>query len=191
MLAEYTELITSQHKAQPNFKAVVEMLTQYAVDTQDFILAVGSNFDVDTAEGVQLDIIGLRVGVSRVLNFQPTGDISSVLIDDDYRTLIKAKIISNHWRGTVVELYDMWNSLFAPRLQLIVQDNQDMSMTAIVVGDMTALEEQLLTNGYIIPKPVGVTFAIGSGDNYPIFAFDIDVADRYQGWDYGKWFTTL
>jgi len=185
----YKGLITSQHKTKQNFMAIVDFITQYSIDTQEVLLDFDFDFDLDLASGLQLDIIGECVGVKRLLDFQPTGGISPILDDDAFRTVIKAKIAQNQWNGTIGGIYTLWDTLFAPRLKIIVRDNQDMSMTVLVLGNVTPLEIQLINKSYIIPKPEGVQLIIGTPD-YPIFAFDENV-DNYQGFGTGKWFVSI
>lgn len=79
----YLNLIPSQYRLQPKFMKWLEAGIQKLQDSNSTAQEIISNFDLDTATGVQLDIIGKLIGRSRQLDFQPRADVSSVL-DDDY-----------------------------------------------------------------------------------------------------------
>lgn len=149
---DYMKLITSEHK-KPKFSAWV----QSSIEKQEEISQLNNNliqaFLLSSAVGVQLDTIGEFIGVKRKLVFQP-GDGSSPILDDDlYRKLLLAWVVRNNWDGTNGTMSNIWNKIFSGS-QLNVVDNQDMTMTAIVtnLGDQPLLQE-LVDNGYIVPKP--------------------------------------
>jgi Protein of unknown function (DUF2612) len=64
---DYTTLITGEHADKPNFMALVAATTAIVGDTTATLQSFPAQFDVDLAAGAQLDIIGLWVGVSRVV----------------------------------------------------------------------------------------------------------------------------
>lgn len=133
-----------------------------------------SAFDVDTAEGPQLDALGAIVGINRMLKFQPT-DASPLMNDKDYRLCIKAKIIRNQWKGNAADLYDAWMTLFPDTAVFEIQDLQDMSFNIVVSGNFTSLQREIISNGYIIPKPEGVRInqlLIVDLTGFPLFAYD-------------------
>jgi hypothetical protein len=64
----------------------------------------------------------------------PVGNfISSKLDDENYRTVLKAKILQNQWRGTKQEIYDFWKERF-PLTPILVIDNQDMTYDVLISG---------------------------------------------------------
>jgi hypothetical protein len=67
MAQDYSQLITSEHNQKPNFTAMVRAVTGAWGSIQDFDKTLPLAFDLDTAEGVQLDQIGLWVGQSRLI----------------------------------------------------------------------------------------------------------------------------
>lgn len=156
---KYKDLITSQHKTRPKFMG---WLSDALTLVDNNIAAANSlpgSFDVDAASGVQLDVIGQIVGQSRALDFQPAGGEPPVLDDDNYRTVLKAKIAQNQWDGTIPKIYDLWNAVF-PNIQLNIVDNQNMTMSAVINGPFDDVITELVTGGYIIPKPAGVSLTI-------------------------------
>lgn len=213
-LSDYTGLITSEHADKPNYMAVVAALMQGSVDQQRQQTKMLADFDLDTAIGAQLDAVGAWVGISRYLivpltgvyftwddtaftgwdsgvwqgDFDPATGLAS-LPDDEYRRLIRAKIAANNWDGLLVSATAIWNQVFNGSQTIIVQDNQDMSMTIGFVGQpLTAVQQALLTGGYFPLKPEGVRikfYAIPVNTG-PLFAWDTN-SSTLQGWETGSW----
>lgn len=211
-IKDYLDLIPSQHRDKPNFVDVVTTNVSVFVRIQEVLESMNALFDVDVAVGDQLDIIGQWVGVSRNVNipidgiyfswddssytgwdfgsWQPSTLPSSVTVlpDDSYRVLIKAKIASNHWDGTTEGAYKVWDSVFS-NITILIQDNQDMSYAlAIVGGIIDSLTLALITGGYIPLKPEGVRvseYFIPVNDG-ALFGWDIE-NDNIKGFDEGSW----
>jgi hypothetical protein len=140
--------------------------------------------DLDYATGLQLDNLGATVGASRTVSFQPSNGVSPVLDDATYRLYIKAKIAQNQWDGTLDGLQGSWQTLF-PDGKIVVADNQNMTATILLAGAFTSIQQDLITNGYIVPRPEGVlyTYAFGS---LPYFGFGF--ATTYvAGFGEGHW----
>lgn len=169
-LAYYLGLIPSQYQTSPKFMAWLTALLTPMIDASNCVAFITSNFDLSTAVGVQLDILGQLVGVARTVGFQPSGGVSPVLTDSVYRLLIQARIAWNSWPGTIDSLYPIWNSLF-PSGRLVIEDNQNMTATIIVAGTFTSIIVDLITNGYIIPRPEGVSYTYATS-TLPIFGAD-------------------
>ena len=211
---DYTGLNTSEHDDRPNFVSVVSAITAGGVDTRNLCNRFPIIFDLDQAVGEQLDTIGVWVGLSRNLSIPLTDvyfswdsttllgwesgswkgpyDSTSGLIalpDDAYRQLIRAKIAANNWDGTIPGALAVYRSIFGGTQTVIIQDNQDMSMSLGFAGiAFTAIQLSLLVNGYIPLKPAGVRIdiiavapALG-----PLFAWD-SVSSVLAGWETGQW----
>ncbi len=151
---KYLDLIVPEHR-KPKFLKWLSCILEKISDIEHCAEMICICFDLDNAKGKQLDILGELVGTKRELTFQPSKNESSILQDDIYRTVIRAKIGINHWDGTIPSIYALWKNLF-PDYKLYIKDNQDMSMDAIVMGNLTELEKELVHNGYIVPRPEGV-----------------------------------
>ena len=184
----YLALVTSEHSLKPNYIAMLTALVQAQVDQQNQLSAFSSLFDVDLAVGDQLDKIGLWVGVSRSLQ-QPVLGVS-VLDDTTYRVLLKLFIAMNAWDGTTPGIYNIWNAILQPLVGgLLVQDNQDMSMTVVLLTPPTSLLIlAILTQGYFLTRPAGVliTGFFEPSAPRPIFGFDVNNA-TIAGFDLGSW----
>lgn len=180
----YLNKITSEHKIRPKYMATVAMLLDYTDPSMEICLGMHSAFDVDTAVGVQLDVLGQYLGKPRNILYTFEGGESSILSDEIYRVLIKATIIKNNWRGGISDLYDAWLQLF-PNIKISIRDNQDMTMDVTLVGEIHPQIVSLVEHGYIIPKPQGVKVNMQINNN-PIFAYESDT-DELAGYDKGEW----
>lgn len=183
----YLALITSEHNQQPKFMAMMELLCSAMGDITAAAQALTDHFDLDTAEGAQLDIIGLWVGQSRVIpkvlltgffGFAdsivalPFGEITdtsiggefyefgapysgtTILMDQDYRTILKARIVRNQSSGTIADLENALSFIFnAPSF---VTDNSDLSFAITVATPITPTAQALLNTMDILPRPAGV-----------------------------------
>ena len=66
-MTDYTSLITSEHNQRPKFKAMVGAVAGAWGSVYDFTQTIPAKFDLDAAEGAQLDVIGLWVGQTRLI----------------------------------------------------------------------------------------------------------------------------
>ena len=158
MIADYLNMISSEHRGQPKYIAMLTAYLRKLQDAQMVLEAFDLHFDLNEAIGAQLDKLGEIVGRSRILAFQPESR-SALLDDDNYRLIIKAKILQNQWDGTIEDMASLFKQVF-PDMQLAIIDNQNMSMEIQVTGLRDDLQLQMLNNGYVIPKPEGVRIKI-------------------------------
>lgn len=179
----YLNLIPSHNREKPKFISWLSASLIQVDDTEAMLKTFEAEFDLDTAVGNQLDVVGKLVGVSRQLNFQPVSD-SPIVNDAIYRRMIKAKIAKNQWDGKYETLTTIWNEFF-PDIQLIVTDNQNMTVDILVFGIGDNLEREIIQAGYYIPKAQSVLYNYVFSD-VTIFAFGLDNA-YYSGFDVGSW----
>jgi hypothetical protein len=183
-LGYYLGLLTSEYRQSEQMNAWLTSVLNIANDISYCLANMPYAFDLDYAVGVQLDVLGQIAGVSRTVDFQPSGGVSPVLDDTTYRLLIKATIFNNQWDGKVGSLYPFWKTLFAGG-SIAIFDHQDMSATVIVTGSFTSIIQDLIVNDYIVPQPqsVGYNYTFGG---LPFFGFDRNDA-FVSGFDAGKW----
>lgn len=180
----YLRLITSEYAKKPKYnsyvKAFLDMLSPDIDNYNDFNIL----FSLDNAVGDQLDKLGALVGISRELPLQ-NENIPSVLTDELYRFVIKAKVYKNHWDGTREGLEKILK-VFFPELIYNLADNQDMSYSILIVNPATTdAFLALLTAGYVIPKPAGVRVDYTIVPD-KLFGWDTQT-DIVDGWDTGRW----
>jgi len=208
----YTSLITSEHADKPNFMATVAASCQPFADIMAVLNSYPSVYDLDNAQGSQLDVIGQWVGASRYVSSPLTGVYFSfdtanlgfdegliwssgepltgliALPDDIYKLLIRARIVANHWNGTIPSAYTAWNDLFeSSGYQIIIQDNGDMTMTlGLVSNSINPTFHQLFIGGYLDLRPAGVLINgyITPSAEAPFFGFDVENS-TISGFDVG------
>jgi hypothetical protein len=210
---DYISLLTSEHSSKPKFSAMVAAVAQCFADQINVMQSIPAAFDLDQAIGVQLDAVGLWVGIRRQVKtplnvyfsldttglgfdqgnwqgpFDPSTGLTS-LDDTTFRTLIRAKIAANSWDGTIPAAASAYANLFAGSGSLIfIQDNSDMTMTVGVSGAIpSALLRALFSGNYLPLRPEGVlaNYVVPSVNNTALFG--MDVQNSYiQGFDAGSW----
>lgn len=184
LIDTYRKLLTSEYRHSPKLISWLLWLLNDGTSYTNFIQMFVKAFDLDVAVGDQLDTIGRLVGVKRLLEFIPSGGESPLLDDETYRFLIKATIIKNTWKGKLEDLYSAWRVLYPESKLFQIQDLQDMTFNVIIAGDFSSLQKELISKGYIIPKPEGVRInlmTITDTSGYPLFSYDLDTL-YYSGY---------
>jgi len=154
IITDYLNLIPSENRNKLRFRAWLSLCLGIVKDIADCANTMQRAFSVDEAVGKQLDIVGAYAGVSRKLPFQPV-EASRYLSDPDYRKLIRATIAQNGWDGTNETLPHLLSSSF-PEMGIVISDNQDMSVNAVVRGTFSTLQLEMLNADLLLPRPAGV-----------------------------------
>lgn len=165
-MSKYTDLITNYHAGKPKFVAHVDLSTRPLIDVSTATSGLVAAFDVDTAVGNQLDILGKWIGVDRTVAapisgvflewdkervgwdqgvwlgpYQSTDELT-YLSDDVYRIVLKARIGINNWNGQNGTLPNIPETALAGTgIKMIILDNQDMTISVLIVID----EEYLMS----------------------------------------------
>lgn len=179
----YIELVPSENQTKPKFIAWLNATAEIIDHAYQLADGMYGFFNIDTAVGNQLDIIGEWVGVGRILNFQPVYG-PAIMTDSVYRTVIKSQIARNAWDGTNEQYVTLWNDAL-PEIPIIFSDNQDMTISVVALTEPDDYTVELIQNGYFALKPQGVGFNFAA---VPIlFAYDADTLDPmlYSGYDEG------
>jgi hypothetical protein len=145
-LEQYLNLITAEHNQRPRYMATVALSIAPYLDGENLAFNLIGLFDLDTAVGQQLDMLGEWVGITRFISaplnewfaldvrnegfdqgrwISPFESSTQVITldDDHYRLLLRAKIVANQWDGTIPGAYEAWNTLFAGTgYQILIQD---------------------------------------------------------------------
>ena len=199
-VASYLALVTSEHAQQPKYTAMLTAILQPLVSAAQTVISLPLAFDLDVAEGVQLDIVGQWIGISRdllvpITNVYFTLDSTTLgldfgslqgpfdpsyglvaLPDDSYRTLLRAQIIANQWDGTIPEAYTAWATLFAAEGFNIIIQNDNANVMHIIYGltgpTPDAITQALFTGGYFNLVPAGVMVDSYEINSFPYFALD-------------------
>lgn len=150
----YLKKITSAHHDKPKYIEWLNVLLECVIDFRNLMASIPRAFSVNNAVGVQLDVVGLIVGVSRT-SAHMAEEGGDGLSDEDYRRLIKAAILKNGWNGQAESLQALWQTIY-PEIQLSYLDNLDMTVTIHCRGDISPVMQEMIQTGFILPVPMGV-----------------------------------
>lgn len=147
----YSGLLILQYRQQPKATAHIEALVKQVIADQ-IITQVQDAFALDTAVGVQLDVIGKYAGVTRN-GYNFSGPVT--LNDDDFRLFIKIAIIENNAGSSLNDIQNLLHMFFEGAL--FVFDHQNMHMDYFVDTNQVGepLVEFFIKAGKL-PKPMGV-----------------------------------
>lgn len=208
-MSKYTNLITNYHSQKPLFVNHIDLITRPLTDASNVMTSLITEFDIDEAIGVQLDILGKWIGRTRVVSqpisgiyfsfdtdglgfdqgvwqgpYDPDAGFTN-LSDDVYRIVLKAKIAINHWNGTNETLPAILETaLAASGLTMQIVDNQDMTISVWVFPevDISTVSLELLAairQGYLTVKAAGVW----SGDIQTPSVETPSVGNKFFGFD--------
>lgn len=184
LLDNYLKLITSQHRDKPKYMAMVTALLRPSDDIFALAAMMDDEFDVMLATGVQEDIVGVLVGANRTLDFQPDKGLSPILDNAAYRILLQSKIAQNMWKGGIMDLRDLWTTLFGEGI--VVQDNQNMTIDVVVIGSsFDQIVRNMIQKGLIVPKPQSVKLTTYFSDQQ-VFGYDMET-NTIRGYDEANW----
>lgn len=150
----YLDLIILQYRNKSKALGTIDAFVRPAI-MDNIAIEVQNAFNIETAVGAQLDILGKYIGAERrVLTF--SGAVT--LGDADYRTLLKIKIAIN---GLGSSLYDIQNFIVNQASNILqVFDHQTMQMSFYINSNYASLElAQALVRQNLLPKPMGVSFS--------------------------------
>lgn len=165
----YSDLLILQYLNQPRAMAMIQTVVEPVIMNQ-LPIDVQNAFALGTAEGVQLDVIGKYVGVSRT-GYGLDGQVIT-LDDDDYTTLIKMVIIRNNSGSSLATIQSLLAANFPG--EIFISDNQTMGLNYLIKESLgtSDLLELLVTGGYL-PRPmaVEVSATIVPDIEFPFFGF--------------------
>lgn len=208
-MSKYTDLITNYHRGKPLFVDHVDLSTRPLTDTSTALQNLLTAFDIDSAIGVQLDVLGEWIGRTRIVSqpisgvyfsfdtdgvgwdqgvwqgpYDPDAGFTS-LSDDTYRIVLKAKIVINSWDGQNDSLPAILETaLDGSGLRMQIVDNQDMTISVWVFPeeDISQVSLELLAaikQGYLTVKAAGVW----AGDVQTPSILTPSVGSKFFGFD--------
>ncbi len=214
---DYLKYVTMWHKRNaPKFMAVLEKSLQPIVDNLNFIENIPSYFDLDTAIGVQLDVVGQWINLPRKFNvpipdpwftwgdskhgwgaglwYQPFDYeyLATFLDDDTYRSILRSRIKANQWDDTVYEIRTILDSFFPyadAEIELIVDDKQTMEFAVAMTNWIPSpLLLEIFRGDYLPLNPAGVRsyHLVTSVQDTQIFGWGVDNT-KIGGWGTGAW----
>lgn len=205
----YSNLLIIQYNQKPKARATIEAFVNEIL-ASGILFDIRDGFNVDTAIGVQLDILGKYADIDRFYSGQdldgyfsfieydevaaPPSDrigftdytdyetkqgnwllysdvlgVNLSLNDDDFRFLIKLRIIQNHSNHSHKSIDDSMFAFFDTEVR--ADSDGHMRMYYFVPRDKSAIIQVALQKK-ILPKPMGVQllYAIEGDENFFGFA---------------------
>ena len=141
MITDFCALFSAAVRELPRFSALAQAILSQAEDLISLIPFLQSAFSVDTAEGVQLDLIGETMGIPR--------SAAADSFDDSYRDFLKAKLILWRWDGTNESVTSLLAEAF-PGQGVTLKDNGDMMVKGVNIGCLPG------EAGELLPVPAAV-----------------------------------
>lgn len=197
-MSRYSDLIIYQYRNKPKARATIELLGSEAERILENVNDMMNQWDIDSARGFSLDIIGRRVGVNRILpafvakgyfgyvqtlDAKPWGEGvwyrygddtggSLTLNDNDFRFLIKAKILKNLQNGTIDYIVNAIQQLLSASAN--AQDKYDMTVDIFLpLQSLNELQRYMIERMDILPRPMCVkyNFVNASGKEFGFYGF--------------------
>lgn len=184
---DFWNTIISQYANSPILTQLISDFDDYIDQTMNMQNFFDLIWNVDTAQGYGLNVWGRIVGVIRTLHivnpsqyfgFNEATILSAFgfnqapffsgdpltsnfdLSDDAFRVLIFAKALANISDGSIKSQNQLLLNLFKNRGNCFVTDGLDMTMTYTFAFALTPVEQAILGQSNVLPKPVGVSASI-------------------------------
>jgi len=146
-IADYTintELLLSEYFTKENVQKILKIFSRQCDDLETAQFEIRDEFWIDTAEGVQLDVLGKIQGITR-----------DGRNDTDYRVIIKTKIVINNGSGEFETIIQALTGLFGATLVILKNvGNATLSVSADI--SLTLSEFTILLD--LFAAGVGVIF---------------------------------
>lgn len=158
----YKNLLIIQYHDLPKATATIGVVVNCATG-DEIQQQLYEAFNIDTAVGVQLDMIGDFVGVKR-------GSLS----DEDYRNLILFGIAKNNIKPTMKNIDDIIYQFFGD--SVMAENGQNMSITYILSTSYSNIIQEVY-NQNLLPAPLGVDVST---------ILEVPIPDLVFGFERGK-----
>lgn len=198
--------ITDQFRGQPIMDKYLQLMLEGKLDLQETMRQVMTLRSIDTAVGVQLDVIGVIVGRPRGLvsadiftyfgfegssNGGSFGSVTDPSVgapwysigaptqdarppsDEEYRLILKAKIIKNRTLSRPEDVIEAYKFLFGAS-QVTLTELGYASVRIGIGKILSSIERGLLFDlagaGTLLPKTVGVEYSYSEFQSNRVFA---------------------
>lgn len=188
-LFDYRDTILSEYTSSPITSRLIDCFDDWINPNVDIDAFFNKIWNLETAEGIGLDIWGRIVGVDRVLKIaagtffgfaEPSDTAESpfnvapffsggattnnfALSDQAFRLLIMAKASANISDGSIPYINKILMTLFSDRGNAYVIDNADMTMIYRFEFFLTPVEASIVFTSGVLPKPAGVLATVVQG----------------------------
>lgn len=188
--------VQSQYACAPHMRALIRGFWELVNPAPDIDLFYRLCFDIDTAEGVALDIWGRILGMPRDMQLVSAVGVDYFgfpnakntnkhalgfaqapwytgaqeqhleLSDDGYRLLLKTKAMANISTGSLADLNRML-AMLLPHAQVQIYRTAPMQLKMVATGTLTDYEQNLLLRGDLPPIPAGVGLEVELHEEAP------------------------
>jgi Protein of unknown function (DUF2612) len=151
----YCALLLMQYKNLPKANSTIAVFVSMVIMNQ-LPSQVQLAYSLDTAVGVQLDVIGKYAGVKRT-GYVFSGPVT--LDDDDFRIIIQMAIAQNNSGSSLADIQNLLHKFFDGTL--LIFDYQSMRIDYLF--DSTSgsnLLAQFFVRQGSLPKPMGVQMGV-------------------------------
>lgn len=152
----YADLLILQYKTLPKARETIKALVKEAV-ADGILLDVINGFNLDSAVGVQLDTLGKYIGLNRQVKVNIGDTDTNILTDEQYRLLLKLKLISNTNFSSTSQIRAALYELFPNDIRLF--DNRTM----LYEYELSTLWNDLVNviiAEQLLPLPMGIGYNI-------------------------------
>ncbi len=175
------QTIASQFDNSPNLQTLLAAINQWLSMDVNFELFFQTVWNIETASGYGLDVLGRIVVIPRTITLQPepvfgfyeatdrvgfgqgpfaearssSATQNFTLPDDSYRQLILAKASFNITDGSIPATNAILMFLFGSTGNCYVVDNLDMTIAYTFLGRLTSAQMAMAQSG-VLPRPTGV-----------------------------------
>ena len=150
----YANLLIVQYHGRPKASGMIKALVDTVLMNQ-IPMAMEDAFDLETAVGKQLDILGGRLGVTRNVYLRNGDPVT--LNDDDFRTYVKLQAARMTLRSSLFDMQTLLINFFESSMRVI--DNQDMTIDYFIFGESKTLIDVIVKQD-MLPRPMGVELRI-------------------------------
>lgn len=192
--------IQSQYACSPKIMALAQGFADLIDPEADLQLFYDKVFNIDTTQGVGLDIWGRIIGLPRTAEMvtkhgvkyfgfgskaapNATGfdndpfyhgaeQVKFELSDEAYRLFLKTKAMANISTGSLADLNRMLQELL-PGREVAITRTGPMRLKLVCSGELTDYERNMLLQGDLPPIPSGVTLEVELNDA-KYFGFNSD-----------------
>lgn len=172
------QTIASQYGNSPTLLQLIYNMNENIDPRADIDGFFDFIWNVDTAQGFGLDIWGRIVGVNRTIFTTPV----SQLDDDDFRSLIYLKALSNISASNSPAINQLLRNWQGVNSRAYVNDLGKMMMRYVFEFPLSPINLEIIKNSGIFLRPAGVGGFIFNA-NLPMFGFREGGTRAYTGFN--------
>lgn len=184
-MTQYSDLIPNYNR-KPKFTALINALTAAYTQLQNAAVQIPTLYDINNAQGTQLDVVGQWIGLPRTLFVSSNEWFSYDIIDQGwnialwyrfsdnttqkiqlpdfiYRILLKTKIQLNQWQGDFQTFKNILNTYFdGQNVSFTITQPASMTVKVTIQGFFLKVLYNILKSNILPFQPAGVNVIFNS-----------------------------